>query len=301
MDTPVDTQPEAPGSTDRIERFIQPERTDLGGFSVRRALPAAAQRMVGPFIFFDHIGPAEFPPGEGIQVRPHPHIGLATVTYLFEGEIIHRDNLGYLQPIEPGAVNLMTAGKGIVHSERAREGVPSRTRLHGIQCWMALPDAEQECEPAFEHYAADAIPRFNQGEATGRVIIGDAFGHRSPVGAKSEMLYLEAHVPADATLSVPDTVTERAVYVVSGAVDIAAQRCDEGVMAVLRPGAEVALRALQQTRVVIIGGAPVGPRHIWWNFVSNSKARIEQAKDDWRQDRFARIPGETEFIPLPDR
>lgn len=300
MSNSNDAETAAPKFGGAIQRIIEPEPTDLGEFSVRRALPHVQQTMVGPFIFFDHIGPAEFPAGKGIQVRPHPHIGLATLTYLFEGEIIHRDSLGFTQAIHPGAVNLMTAGRGIVHSERSRKGNAAPSRLHGIQCWMALPDAEQECEPDFVHYDAGSLPEFVSHGARIRVVVGSAYGHTSPVAVRSKMLYLECRLCADAELELPQSVAEMATYVVSGTVTVDGQALSAGRMAVLRAATPVVLRAREDCRVVVIGGEPVGQRHIWWNFVSNSRTRIEQAKDDWRQGRFGRVPGDNEFIPLPE-
>ncbi len=293
------SKPTCTGNAGCIELRIEAHAKDLGGFSVRRLLPSSDRRMVGPFIFFDHMGPAEFPPGEGIQVRPHPHIGLATVTYLFEGEILHRDSLGFVQPIQAGAVNLMTAGRGIVHSERAGSDLQTTSRLHGIQSWMALPKEHEETAPDFAHYPATALPELEKNGVTVRVIIGEAFGQRSPVKACSSMLYLECRMPAGTRLSLPDNYDERAVYVVSGTVSVEGQPLAAGVMGVARPGHPVTLDAGAESRVMVIGGTPVGDRHIWWNFVSSSKARIEQAKADWQANRFGMVPGETEFIPLP--
>ena len=255
--------------------------------------------MVGPFIFFDHMGPSEFPPGQGIQVRPHPHIGLSTVTYLFEGEIMHRDSLGYVQPIRAGAVNLMTAGRGIVHSERAGDDLQTHSRLHGIQSWMALPAREEEREPAFEHYPADLLPEFELDGAALRVIIGDAFGHASPVAAYSPMLYLDCRLRAESAISMPRDCAELGVYVVSGNVRIETRELDEGNLAVLDARASIEISSATGAHLMIIGGEPVGDRHIWWNFVSSSRERMEAAKSDWEQGRFDAIPGETEFIPLP--
>jgi redox-sensitive bicupin YhaK (pirin superfamily) len=255
--------------------------------------------MVGPFIFFDHVGLAEFPPGEGIQVRPHPHIGLATVTYLFEGEILHRDSLGFVQPIQAGAVNLMTAGRGIVHSERAGEDLDTTSRLHGIQSWMALPADQEECEPDFVHYAANALPELVKDGATVRVIIGHAYGKRSPVKSYAPILYLECRLSEGAALTLPDNYDEQALYVGSGDIRIDDRSLPGGVMVVACPGNTVRLEAIAASHVMVIGGANLGERHIWWNFVSSSKARIERAKDDWQQNQFDSVPGETEFIPLP--
>jgi redox-sensitive bicupin YhaK (pirin superfamily) len=282
-----------------VELAIEPDVKDLGGFTVRRVLPSRERRMVGPFIFFDHMGPAEFPPGEGIQVRPHPHIGLATVTYLFEGEIVHRDDLGFVQPIQPGAVNLMTAGRGIVHSERAGDDLHETSKLHGIQSWMALPADEEECDPDFVHYPASGLPAFDQDGVQVTVIIGEAFGRRSPVAVRAPMIYLELRMPAGTQIVVPADYDERAAYVVEGDVRIGEASYGAGLMAVAQPSRELHLSAAADSHVMIVGGAHMGKRHIWWNFVSTSKDRIEQAKEDWTEDRFGKIPGETEFIPLP--
>ena len=282
-----------------IELLIESRLRDLGGFSVRRVLPASERRMVGPFIFFDHMGPASFAPGQGVDIRPHPHIGLATVTYLFAGELIHRDSLGFVQAIRPGAVNLMTAGRGIVHSERSGEDRSSASQLHGIQSWMALPTDLEQTNPSFVHYGAEALPEIDAGGVTIRVIAGSAFGASSPVKAYSPLLYLDLRLPKGREFVLPSDCRERAVYVVSGSIDIAGQSCAEGVMAVVGEDSEVKLRAADDAHAVVIGGEPVGERHIWWNFVSSSEARIEQAKDDWTHDRFDKVPGETQFIPLP--
>jgi redox-sensitive bicupin YhaK (pirin superfamily) len=283
-----------------VELVIAPQEKDLGEFTVRRVLPAAERRMVGSFIFFDHMGPAEFPPGMGIQVRPHPHIGIATVTYLFEGQIMHRDSLGFVQAIECGAVNLMTTGRGMAHSERAGDDLDEVSRLHGIQSWMALPDHEEEREPAFKHYPAADLPDIDVNGVNIRVIIGEAYGHTSPVHAYSSTLYLECIMPEGAELTLPDSYQELGAYVVSGSVTIDGQTYGEGVMAVAREGAAMTLTAKENTRVMVVGGEPLGKRHIYWNFVSSSKERIEQAKSDWREGRFDMVPGEHEFIPLPD-
>ncbi len=282
-----------------VELVIEAKARDLGGFSVRRVLPSPQRRMVGPFVFFDHMGPAEFPPGEGIQVRPHPHIGLATVTYLFEGEIMHRDSLGFVQPIQAGAVNLMTAGRGIVHSERAGSDLETTSRLHGIQSWMALPTDQEETAPEFVHYPANDLPELEQDGLQVRVIIGEAYGVRSPVKSYSPMLYLECRAKQGSTMTLPDRYDEQAVYVVSGEIVIDGQRLASGVMGVMSPARKSQITANADCRVMVIGGAPVGPRHIWWNFVSSSRERIERAKLDWQHKRFAMVPGDDEFIPLP--
>lgn len=280
---------------------IEPRDRDLGGFSVRRVLPAAGVRMVGPFVFFDHMGPAQFPSGEGIDVRPHPHIGIATVTYLFEGEILHRDSLGFEQAIRPGDVNWMTAGRGIVHSERETAEVrATEHRLNGIQSWIALPKTDEETEPSFFHHPADSLPEFSQGAATLRLIAGNAFGHTAPAKTFSKMFYLDAQLPAGASVTLPDDHQERAIYVADGAVSIAGETYGTGKMAVFAPGSDVTAETVDGSRIMLLGGAPMdGPRHIWWNFVSSSKERIEQAKDDWVNGRFETVPGESEFIPLP--
>jgi redox-sensitive bicupin YhaK (pirin superfamily) len=283
-----------------IELVLRPKIKDLGEFTVRRVLPAREKQMVGPFIFFDHMGPAEFPPGEGIAVRPHPHIGLATITYLFEGEIMHRDSLGYVQPIRCGAVNLMTAGSGIVHSERAGEDLGETSRLHGIQSWMALPEEKEELAPAFDHYPADTLPEFAEGDAVMRLIMGEAFGHVSPVKCYSPTVYLECLLPTGGSVTVPNGFADLAAYVVTGTVRIDGKAYSEGTMAICRPGRDVGLTAEADSRIMFIGGLNLGRRHIWWNYVSSSEARIEQAKLDWKNGAFAKVPGETEFIPLPE-
>lgn len=298
LDAPA---PRCTEGDNEIELVIEPVERDIGGLTVRRVLPSPLRRSVGPFVFFDHIGPADFAPGQGIQVRPHPHIGLATVTYLFEGEMMHRDSLGYVQPIAPGAVNLMTAGRGIVHSERAGEDFERHSRLHGIQSWMALPLEHEEADPAFEHYATEQLPEIKVGPVDVRVIIGVAFGAVSPVAVLSPMVYLECRVPAGADLELPDESGERALYVVEGRIWAGGRCFPCGTMAVAAAGRPVQLRAEAHSRVMVLGGAPLGRRHVWWNFVSSSKARIEQAKADWAAGRFSSVPGDAEFIPLPDR
>ncbi|MBT8064307.1 MAG: pirin family protein [Gammaproteobacteria bacterium] len=294
------TEPVCTGDEGAIELLIDSRSRDLGGFSVRRVLPASERRMVGPFIFFDHMGPAEFPPGKGIQVRPHPHIGLATVTYLFEGEILHRDSLGVVQPIRPGAVNLMTAGRGIVHSERAGEDLNVVSRLHGIQSWMALPADQEERAPDFAHFSADQLPEIDRDGVTVRVIMGAFEGRVSPVPSYSPTLYLEARMAEGAVLELPSEHEELAAYVVSGEVAAGPRPLGAGLMAVARSGRALHLKAAKGSHVMVIGGAGLGSRHIWWNFVSSSRDRIQQAKSDWKQGRFDGVPGETEFIPLPE-
>ena len=293
-------EPQSTQTKGSVELVIRPKEKDLGEFTVRRVLPAPERRMIGPFIFFDHMGPAEFPPGQGIQVRPHPHIGIATVTYLFEGEIMHRDNLGFVQPIQCGAVNLMTAGSGIVHSERAGQDLHEMSRLHGIQSWMALPDEAEECDAAFHHYPAEDLPDIEVNGVSVRVIIGEAYGQVSPVHAYSSTLYLECVMPAGTELTMPGQYEEIGAYVVSGSVTIDGQSLGAGVMAVGSGAAALTLVAEEESRVMVVGGEPLGERHIYWNFVSSSRERIEQAKSDWRERKFGEVPGESEFIPLPD-
>jgi redox-sensitive bicupin YhaK (pirin superfamily) len=283
-----------------VELTIEPRVRSLGEFDVRRVLPAAKRRMVGPFVFLDHMGPAVFPPNHGIAVRPHPHIGLATITYLFEGEIMHRDSLGYRQLIQAGAVNLMTAGRGIVHSERASDDLAVTSRLHGIQSWIALPLELEEMEPSFLHYPASTLPTASLDGCTVRVIMGSAYGLQSPVLTYSPTLYFEATLPEGSKLTLLDEAPERAVYIAEGRATIGGTTYGEGTLAVLKPGTWVPLHAETATRAVVVGGASIGPRHIWWNFVSSSEARIERAKQDWAAMRMGRVPGDDEFIPLPD-
>jgi redox-sensitive bicupin YhaK (pirin superfamily) len=272
-----------------------------GGFTVRRLLPAAARQAVGPFLFFDHFGPVSAGPADDHDVRPHPHIGLATVTYLFEGAMQHRDSTGAVQRIEPGAVNWMTAGRGIVHSERAPDDLRGTTRRsHGLQLWAALPAADEEMAPGFSHTPAVAIPELELGGAVVRVLVGSAFGATSPVAVRSPTLYLDIALQAADAFPLPPA-EERAVYVVDGAVELDGQPLQPGTMTVLAPGDEPLLSASSAARAVLIGGAPLGPRHIWWNFVSSRRERIVQAADDWAAGRFAPVPGETGFIPLPKR
>ena len=288
------------GITASIDMIIEPRERDLGEFTVRRVLPAARRRMVGPFVFFDHIGPAEFPPGKGIAVRPHPHIGLATITYLFEGEIMHRDSLGFVQAIQAGAVNLMTAGRGIVHSERAGDDLDKTSRLHGIQSWMALPREEEEREPGFVHYAAADLPELEVDGCTVRIIMGKCFGAKSPVTTYSDTLYFECVMPAGQEITVPGDPAELAAYVVSGEIGVDGMCYGGGVMLVANRDKDLRLRSLEDSRIMVIGGEPLGERIVWWNFVSSSPERLELAKADWREGRFGSVPGDDEFIPLPD-
>ncbi|HEV2270043.1 MAG TPA: pirin family protein [Steroidobacteraceae bacterium] len=289
--------------TPQLAGVIDARARDLGGFTVGRVLPSSARKLIGPFIFFDHMGPAAFPPGRGIDVRPHPHIGLATVTYLFEGEIVHRDSLGSHQPIRPGDVNWMTAGRGIAHSERtSAELRQTGSRLDGLQLWVALPRSHEETGPEFHHHPGRDLPAFAVAAARVRLLAGSAYGRTSPVRTFSPLFYLDAVLPPDSELPLPDEHEERAAYVVSGTVLCGNERAERGRMLVFTPGASATLRAVNDARVALIGGAPIdGDRHIFWNFVSSSQARIEQAKRDWRAGRFAKVPGdEQEFIPLPE-
>lgn len=288
-----------------IEQTIIPRARDLGGFEVRRALPARERRMVGPFIFLDQMGPADFAPGDGINVRPHPHINLATVTYLFDGEIVHRDSLGTEMTIRPGAVNWMTAGRGIVHSERTDPQRRARgARLFGLQTWVALPAAYEEMEPDFSHTGADDLPIIAEDGAWGRLILGRAWGHASPVPTVSDTIYADIALEAGAHLPIDAEHEERALYTIGGEIDVAGDRFPAGQLLILRPGDTVAVRNTGSSRAhfVLIGGETMdGPRHIWWNFVSSRKERIEQAKADRKAGRFDTVPGDTEeFIPLPE-
>lgn len=289
------------GSCTAIELLIRPRDRDLGEFSVRRVLPTAERMMVGPWIFFDHMGPADFAVGQGVNVRPHPHINLATVTYLFEGEILHRDSLGSLQAIRPGDINLMVAGRGIVHSERERPEVTAVPhRLHGLQLWLALPEADEEVEPAFHHYPAADIPAVNVDGVPLRVMIGSAYGVTSPVRAFAETLYVEAHLQPGQRIVVPE-VAERAVYVASGILSARGASIPEHSMAVFSDETGITLEASEEARIAIIGGGGLGRRYIEWNFVSSRRSRIDAAKADWKAGRFPQVPGDDkEFIPLPD-
>jgi redox-sensitive bicupin YhaK (pirin superfamily) len=292
-----------PSPSVALEMAIQPRSRDLGdGFMVRRVLPFAKRRALGPFVFFDHMGPTSFPAGAGLNVRPHPHIGLATVTYLFEGEIMHRDSLGSVQPIRPGAINWMTAGRGIVHSERTpAELRPAGSRVHGLQLWVGLPVDQEEVAPDFTHYPAAVLPAIAGEGHTIRVMIGAAFGARSPVKTLSELFYADIELAAGARLEIPADHDERGIYIVSGALTLDGRSFAEHQLLVLRQGVATAVVAEQAARFVVLGGAKLeGERHIWWNLVSSSQARIEQAKADWKAGRFAPVPGESEFIPLPE-
>jgi redox-sensitive bicupin YhaK (pirin superfamily) len=290
-------------SCEAIANVIAPRTVDLGDFAVRRALPSARTRMVGPFIFFDHFGPAEFRAGAGLDVRPHPHIGLATVTYLFDGEIMHRDSLGTAAAIKPGEVNWMTAGRGIVHSERT--GAEKRAAggpIHGLQMWVALPSGKEEMEAGFAHYEAEEFPSISENDKSVRIVVGSLYGRRSNVATVHETIFADVRLRAGAALPIDADHEERAVYLIDGEIDIAGDRFGAGQLLVFRPGDKVTISALRDCHLVLLGGAPMdGPRHIWWNFVSSRKDRIEQAKADWKAGHFQKVPGdEIEFIPLPE-
>jgi redox-sensitive bicupin YhaK (pirin superfamily) len=290
-------------TSDAIAQMVVPRTVDLGGFQVHRALPSARSRMVGPFIFFDHFGPAVFKAGDGVDVRPHPHIGLATVTYLFDGEIVHRDSLGTALPIRPGAVNWMTAGRGIVHSERtAADRRDGGEPLHGLQLWVALPMKDEEATPAFAHTPSTDIPELREDGMTLRVVAGALHGLHSPVKTAWETIFAEAHLKPGRVFPLGAEHEERAVYVISGEVEIGGDRHGAERLLVLKPGDRIEVKATSDAHIIVVGGAAMdGPRHIWWNFVSSRKDRIEAAKADWKAGRFEAVPGDTaEFIPLPE-
>jgi redox-sensitive bicupin YhaK (pirin superfamily) len=284
-------------------QVIVPRTVDLGDFEVRRALPSARTRMVGPFIFFDHFGPAEFRGGNGLDVRPHPHIGLATVTYLFDGEIMHRDSLGTAMPIRPGEVNWMTAGRGIVHSERTpAERRVEHEPIHGLQMWVALPEAKEEIEAGFAHHDVAEFPVVAENGKNVRVVVGSLYGAASPLPVLHETFFADVHLTAGDALPVDAQHEERALYVLDGTIEIAGDRFERGRLLVFKPGDSVSVRSTSDAHFVLLGGAAMdGPRHIWWNFVSSRKERIEQAKAEWKAGRFGTVPGdEIEFIPLPE-
>jgi redox-sensitive bicupin YhaK (pirin superfamily) len=289
---------------DAIAQVIVPRTVDLGDFAVRRALPSARTRMVGPFIFFDHFGPAEFRAGNGLDVRPHPHIGLATVTYLFDGEIMHRDSLGTAVAIRPGEVNWMTAGRGIVHSERTRpERRVDHEPIHGLQMWVALPAAKEEMEADFAHHEMAEFPIVKDNGKNVRVVVGSLYGASSPVPTVHETVFGDAHLKTGSRLPLDAGHEERAIYVISGIVDISGDKFEPGRLLVFKPDDTVIIAAATDAHFVIVGGAPMdGPRHIWWNFVSSRKDRIELAKAEWKAGHFGKVPGdEIEFIPLPEK
>ncbi len=292
-------------SCDALAHVVVPRTVDLGdGFSVRRALPSARSRMVGPFIFFDHFGPAEFRAGTGLDVRPHPHIGLSTVTYLFDGEIMHRDSLGTALAIRPGEINWMTAGRGIVHSERTDAALrDTGSPIHGLQMWVGLPKAHEEIAPSFAHHDTGEFPIIEDHGKTVRVVTGSLYGATSPVPVLHETMFGDVTLKAGSSMPLDAHYDERALYVVNGTIDIAGDRFEPGRLLVFKPGDRITVTAASDAHFVVLGGAPMdGPRHIWWNFVSSSKDRIEQAKADWKAGHFDKVPGdELEFIPLPEK
>lgn len=294
----------SPETCPDVETVIVPRSQDIGDFEVRRALPSIRRRMVGPFVFFDHFGPTVLAAGRGLDVRPHPHIGLSTLTWLIEGEIMHRDSIGSVQNIRPGEVNWMTAGRGIVHSERSPEGQrETDSPLLVLQTWLALPQIHEETEPDFQHVAAESLPVISGDGISATLVAGTGWGERSPVEVFSETIYADVRLDVGSVLPVPDEHEERALYIMSGDIEIAGDRFEPGVMLVLRPGDGVAVKALSPSNIMVIGGAAAdGPRHVWWNFVSSSKERIEQAKEDWQAQRFGQVIGDDdEFIPLPEK
>jgi redox-sensitive bicupin YhaK (pirin superfamily) len=286
-----------------VEMVIDARRRDLGGFEVGRVLPWAKRRMVGPFVFFDHMGPKQMAANlpRSVDVRPHPHIGLATITYLFAGEIVHRDSLGFHQVIRPGEVNWMTAGRGITHSERFETMREHGGLLHGIQAWIALPESAEEIAPEFVHYEANALPLERSAGASTRVIAGNAFGKTSPVRTQSALLYVHVELQAGASSGIPEGYSERAAFVAAGTIRVGEQSYAEGQMVVFTRGSQPRIVAATDATVMLLGGEPLGTRHIWWNFVSSRPERIEQAKADWRAGRMALPVGDAgEFIPLPE-
>jgi len=285
-----------------IETQVVPATRDLGdGFKVRRALPSMNRRRVGPFVFLDEMGPAQLAPGAGLDVRPHPHIGLATVTYLFEGEILHQDSLGVRQPIRPGDVNWMIAGRGIVHSERTPQPLrPAGPRAWGLQAWLALPESEEERAPSFKHHPMKDLPSTSGEGKEVRVIAGAFLGLRSPVETQSALFYADVALDAGARLAIPPDHEERAAYIAEGSVVVDGETFERGRLLVFRPAAQIVMQAGAKARLMVLGGEPLGPRYLWWNFVSSSRERIEQAKADWRAGRFGGVPGDDEFIPLPE-
>ncbi len=293
----------SPGPDSALEMVLGGHARDVDGFTVSRVLPALSRKHLGPFVFFDHLGPSELPPGRGLDVRPHPHIGLATVTYVLEGEVVHRDSLGFTQPIRPGAVNWMTSGRGIVHSERTSPELrQSGSRLHVAQLWVALPKAHEEIEPEFHHHPTESLPAFELNGVRVRLLAGSAYGKVSPVRVFSPLFYLEAELPAGSTLALPEEHEERGVYVLSGELATGEDRLAPRSLYLFKPGGAPSVHANRDARVLLLGGAaPDGPRYIEWNFVSSSRERIEQAKAEWRAGAFPKVPGdELEFIPLPE-
>jgi redox-sensitive bicupin YhaK (pirin superfamily) len=286
-----------------LEMVVVPRSVDLDDFTVRRALPHSSRRTVGPYVFFDHFGPAEFKSGKGLDVRPHPHIGLSTLTYLYDGEIIHRDTLGVNAAIHPGEVNWMTAGRGIVQSERTApdhrvEGEP----LHGLQLWIAMMSKDEEIDPSFSHLGGAELPIVDSEGKTVRIVAGKMFGRVSPLKTTSETIFADISLDAGAAMPLDPEYEERAIYVSSGEIDIAGDRFDTGRLLIFRPGDRITVKAVKPSRIAVVGGTPLdGPRYVWWNFVSSRKDRIEQAKEEWKRGHFGKIAGdEIEFIPLPE-
>ena len=289
-------------SCDALELMIVPRVRDLGGFSVRRALPHGKRQMVGPFIFFDHFGPLQYMADTNVDVRPHPHIGLATVTYLFDGRVMHRDSEGNAREITPGAMNLMTAGRGIAHSERRPDDLKGLSgSIHGLQSWIALPAGEEEGDPSFQHFSVATLPVIDGGGIRARIVAGSAFGQASPVATHSDWLYVEVGLAIGRSAPLDATHEERAIYLVDGEIEIAGDRFAGQKLLIFRPGDAITVTAVTDARMMYLGGTAMeGPRYIWWNFVSSRRERIEAAKEDWRTGRFRPVPGETEFIPLPE-
>jgi redox-sensitive bicupin YhaK (pirin superfamily) len=284
-----------------IKAVTEGARRDLGGFEVERLLPHASQPMVGPFVFLDHMGPADFAPETGVDVRPHPHIGLSTVTYLFDGGLVHRDNLGFTQSIRPGEVNWMTAGSGIVHSERSEPALrASGTRMHGMQAWVALPNGEEDIAPSFEHYEGGDMPTYQSGGLWARLIAGEAFGAKAAVQTRSPLFYVHWRLEPGVKATLEAVYSERAAFIAKGSVEIDGRSFGAGRLIIFEAGSPVVFTGLEAAEVMLLGGEPVGPRHVWWNFVSSSRPRIDQAREDWRAGRMA-LPAADglEFIPLP--
>lgn len=285
-----------------VETHILPRTHDIGNFEVRRALPSKDRQMVGPFIFWDQMGPGEFLTDQGVDVRPHPHIGLSTITYLFSGTLDHKDSLGFDQRIKPGDVNVMTAGAGITHSERTGQDIrQSPSSLYGIQSWLALPKDKEEGAPDFSHIEKKSLPIISDKDKTVRLIAGNLYGAKSPLTMPTETIYADIHLHEGALLPVPSYYEERALYPLDGTIEIGGVIYEPMQLLVLRPGDDITIKALEETRIMLLGGESAdGPRHIWWNFVSSSKERIEQAKQDWRERKFAKVPHDEEYIPLPE-
>lgn len=289
------------GKNPVVKLLLEPAERDLGDFTVRRFLPHKEMAHIGPFIFFDHLGPVSFPPGKGLDVRPHPHIGLATVTYVLTGEIIHRDNLDNVQPIRPNAINWMTAGRGIVHSERTSPQLRKQEHsLEALQFWLALPEEEEQTEPFFTHYDESALPMVEIEKAIIRILIGEAFGVKAAVKTHSPTLFVEIQLEKGGKVTVPENVEERAIYIISGEIAVQDRKLAQHELAVFDQTAGVELKAIKQSKLVVIGGSPLGKRTLWWNLVSSRKDLIERAKQEWREKKFPKIAGETEFIPLPE-